>query len=288
MRAVECESDHHTRLDAHGPRAVGWNAMRIPIYQVDAFTAELFSGNPAAVCPLERWLDDRTLQSIAAENNLSETAYMVRRGDGFDLRWFTPTIEVALCGHATLASAFVVFHHVGHAGSSVVFHTRRSGNLEVTRCDDLLTMDFPSRPVRSPAGALAIGEVLGVPADEVFDSEEDLLVVLRDEASVRRVCPDFAAMATLPKRGVIVTARGTDCDFVSRFFAPAAGIPEDPVTGSAHCVLAPFWSSRLGKTRLHARQVSKRGGELFCEARGERVLISGRAVLYLQGSVDLP
>lgn len=261
--------------------------MDIPLYQVDAFTAKVFSGNPAAVCLLAGWLDDARLQAIAAENNLSETAFLVPDGDGFELRWFTPATEVALCGHATLASAFVLFACRNWRAPDIPFRTRRSGTLRVTRDEDLIVMDFPAIPTvpLPPSDGLACA--LGVPPAEVHTAGEDILVLLEDERQVRELRPDISALAAIACRGVIVTARGEGCDFVSRFFAPRVGVPEDPVTGSAHCALTPFWSRRLGKSALHARQVSARGGELFCRDRGARVGIAGRAVLYLEGTITV-
>lgn len=259
--------------------------MNLPLYQVDAFTAEIFAGNPAAVCLLEEWPDDCLLQAIAAENNLSETAFLVRNKSGFELRWFTPVTEVALCGHATLASAFVLFSCRQWPEPSVRFMTRQSGTLTVTRQGDLLEMDFPARPAHRRAAPAGLAEALGVTPCEVLDSAEDLLVLVESEAVVRAVRPDFAALARIECRGVIVTAPGEGCDFVSRFFAPRVGIAEDPVTGSAHCVLTPYWAAVLGRDRLQARQVSQRGGELFCRNAGDRVAISGRAVLYLTGTI---
>ena len=261
--------------------------MNIPFYHVDAFTSRVFAGNPAGVCILERWPDDADLQAIAAENNLSETAFLLPDGGGWELRWFTPTTEVALCGHATLAAAFVLFHRRGVTEPALRFRTRHSGGLTVRREGDLLTLDFPARPVLGAVGAGELETALGLLPLEAHTSAEDLLAVLESERMVRRLEPDIAALAALPCRGVIVTARGEGCDFVSRFFAPRVGITEDPVTGSAHCVLAPYWAGVLGKERLHALQVSRRGGELFCENLGERVAISGRAALYLEGSIVL-
>ena len=261
--------------------------MKIPIYQVDAFTSEVFSANPAAVCLLDTWIDDHQLQSIATENNLSETAFLVRNDDGFDLRWFTPTTEVALCGHATLASAFVLFSYQRYPAENITFQTRQSGKLIVVNRGDLLEMDFPSRPVHpipSPAG---LTKALGVVPEKIFGSAEDLLVVLDSEKTVRKVQPDFVALARVECRGIIITARGNQSDFVSRFFAPRVGIPEDPVTGYSHCVLIPYWAGVLGKKDLHAFQVSKRGGELFCTHAGERVKISGKATLYMQGAITI-
>ena len=225
--------------------------MRLPIYQVDAFTSEVFSGNPAAVCLLDRWIDDATLQAVAAENNLSETAFLVCLAQGFGLRWFTPVIEVALCGHATLASAFVLFTCRKWPEESIRFQTRKSGELVVTRRNDLLEMDFPARPASVQSPPAGLKEALGVTPREILGSAEDLLVVLDSEKTVREVQPDFGALNRVPCRGTIITARGDRSDFVSRFFAPRVGVPEDPVTGSAHCVLTPYWSGVLGKKDLH-------------------------------------
>jgi PhzF family phenazine biosynthesis protein len=262
--------------------------MKLPLYQVDAFASELFSGNPAAVCPLDKWLDDRTLQAIAAENNLSETAFFVRSGAGFELRWFTPLIEVALCGHATLASAYVLFNVLSRPQDLISFQTRKSGILTVTRRGELIEMDFPARPPNPMEEPRELKEALGATPQQVLGSEEDLLVILADERSVTELKPDFTALSKIERQGVIVSAEGERSDFVSRFFAPLVGIPEDPVTGSAHCVLVPYWSRILGKQDLHALQVSRRGGELFCRDRGERVSIAGKAVLYLEGSITIP
>lgn len=259
--------------------------MRIPIHQVDAFTSQLFRGNPAAVCPLESWLDDATLQSIATENNLSETAFFVGKAGEYEIRWMTPMQEVDLCGHATLAAAFVLFGDAEKGRDEVVFRSR-SGELRVRREKDLLTLDFPSRPPQPMTASedLLIG--LGRPPREVW-AARDYLAVFETEDEVRTLAPDFGRLAQVDRFAVIATAPGTRVDFVSRFFAPGLGIPEDPVTGSAHCTLVPFWSRRLGKKNLHALQVSPRGGELFCEDRGDRVAISGRAVRYLQGTIEL-
>jgi PhzF family phenazine biosynthesis protein len=261
--------------------------MKIPIYQIDAFTSAVFSGNPAAVCMLDAWIDDRRLQSIAAENNLSETAYLVQNENGFDLRWFTPVTEVGLCGHATLASAFVQFACRKWDSDTIRFQTRQSGQLMVTRQDDLFEMDFPARSAYPRTPPEGLSQALGVTPQRVFGSAEDLLVILENEKAVMEVQPDFAALAQMDCRGMIVTAQGDRCDFVSRFFAPSVGIPEDPVTGSAHCVLIPHWAAVLGKKKLYALQVSKRGGELFCRLAGERVRISGRAALYLEGTITI-
>jgi PhzF family phenazine biosynthesis protein len=258
----------------------------IPIYQVDAFTLGPFSGNPAAVCPLDDWLDDATLQSIAAENNLSETAFIVPNDSGYHLRWFTPAIEVDLCGHATLAAAYVVLNHLQPGLDSIAFETM-SGTLTVSRDRDRLSMDFPAR-APTPADLLqSLTDALGAAPSEVHLSR-DVLAVFDDEATVRRLVPDQGKLLALEEGlGVIASARGDDVDFVSRFFVPKAGIAEDPVTGSAHCTLVPFWAERLGKSKLVAHQVSARGGELHCEHRGDRVIISGHCHLFLTGTIHL-
>jgi predicted PhzF superfamily epimerase YddE/YHI9 len=255
--------------------------MSIPYYQVDAFTGNLFAGNPAGVAILVEWLTDEVMQSIAAENNLAETAFVVPRGDCFDLRWFTPEIEMDLCGHATLAAAHVLFEHLGYRSVSVEFQTR-SGLLAVTRTESLLTLDFPSRPAAACEMPDGLVEGLGAKPLEVFKAR-DYLAVFEREADVLALQPRMDVLAKLPCLGVIATAPGDTCDFVSRFFAPGAGVPEDPVTGSAHCTLIPYWSQRLNRYQLRALQVSKRGGELYCAERGERVGISGRAITYSTG-----
>ena len=260
--------------------------MPIPIYQVDAFTSHLFAGNPAAVCILNSWLSAETMQSIAAENNLSETAFIVHRDSGYDLRWFTPMVEVDLCGHATLAAGYVVLHYLEPERDSVSFETL-SGTLTVGRDGDLLSMDFPSRapkPITIPA---LLSDALGKAPAEVHLSR-DLLALYDDEASIQALTPDFEKLAAIEEgMGIIVTAKGDEVDFVSRFFAPKAGVSEDPVTGSAHCTLVPFWSERLGRSELSARQVSERGGGLQCELLGERVKISGQCALFLKGSIEI-
>ena len=260
--------------------------MTIPVYQVDAFTLGPFSGNPAAVCPLDAWLDDATMQNIAAENNLAETAFIVPSEIGYDLRWFTPAIEVDLCGHATLAAGYVVLNHLRGDLDAVTFESV-SGPLIVTRDGERLSMDFPARPPAPMADSEALSDALGEAPAEVQLSR-DILAVYDDEASVRRLAPDQAKLRALEEGlGVIVSARGESVDFVSRFFAPKAGIAEDPVTGSAHCTLVPYWSERLGKSELVAHQVSPRGGELLCEHRDDRVIMSGRCTLFLTGSIHL-
>jgi predicted PhzF superfamily epimerase YddE/YHI9 len=261
--------------------------MRLPMYQVDAFTDSLFGGNPAAVCPLDAWLSDATMQAIAAENNLAETAFFVRDGGDYALRWFTPTVEVDLCGHATLASGYVVFSFLEPQRDSVSFHTLKAGTLTVSRRGDVLVMDFPSRPPQPcepPAGLLA---ALGGKPREVLGAR-DCLVVYDTAAEVAALKPDLVALGKVDCWAAIVTAPGDNgIDFVSRFFAPAQGVPEDPVTGSAHCTLVPYWAKRLGKTELEARQVSRRGGALRCALKGDRVSIGGKAVTYLEGSISV-
>lgn len=261
--------------------------MDIPIYQVDAFSRVAFSGNPAAVCPLTEWLPSDVLQSIAAENNLSETAFFVPRGDdGYDLRWFTPGCEVDLCGHATLASAHVVFEELGSTATVLRFSTK-SGELRVRRDGERLSMDFPSRPPEKTEVHPDLLPALGGDPVAVL-AARDYLVRYRSRREVEGLSPAFEGLLGIDKFAVIVTAPGNgDCDFVSRFFAPAKGIPEDPVTGSAHCSLVPYWASELGKTELHARQVSRRGGELFCKLRGDRIELSGHAALFLRGRITV-
>ena len=255
-----------------------------PIYQVDAFTDKLFQGNPAAVCLLESWPSDDILQGIAQENNLSETAFLVNNDQGFDIRWFTPAVEVDLCGHATLASAHVLFTIRKSDQKSIVFNSK-SGVLEVVNNEDYLTMDFPADIPAVEPQMPGLLEALGLSDGNIFRGKTDLMVVLENQEDVINVSPDFSHLKQLPVRGVIVTAPGNDTDFVSRFFAPASGIDEDPVTGSAHCTLTPYWSERLGKTKLTARQISSRMGELSCELAGNRVKLSGTAVTYLTGII---
>jgi len=260
--------------------------MRIPVYQVDAFTSRLFAGNPAAVCPLEAWLPDATMQSIAAENNLADTAFYVRNGSGYDLRWFTPSVEVDLCGHATLASAHVIFTVRRETTESRISFQSKSGELTVERHGDRYALDFPSRPAAEVAIHAGLVDALGAKPSLILGAR-DYLCVFDSEEDVRALRPNMEKLAATDRFAVIATAPGDDCDFVSRFFAPAMGVPEDPVTGSAHCTLIPYWSKRLGKKILHARQVSSRGGELYCEDRGDRVTIAGNAVTYLEGWIEL-
>jgi PhzF family phenazine biosynthesis protein len=261
--------------------------MRIPIYQLDAFTDRVFAGNPAAVCPLTYWLPDDKLQAIAAENNLSETAFFVPEGEGYALRWFTPTTEVDLCGHATLASAEIVFRFLRPLLSTVQFYTRAAGTLSVTRGEDRLVMDFPARPAEPVTAPPCLAAALGIRPREIL-AARDYLVLLDDAASLRAVSPDFAVLKALDRFAVIVTAPGEgEADFVSRFFAPKQGVDEDPATGSAHSTLVPYWAKRLGRTALTGHQLSRRGAVFYCEDKGERVAIAGRTVLYLEGFITV-
>lgn len=259
--------------------------MRIPLYQVDAFTDHLFGGNPAAVCPLEEWLSADQMQAIAAENNLAETAFFVANGSGFDLRWFTPALEVDLCGHATLASAHVLYQHLAYKADQIRFFTR-SGELLVERQQTGYRMDFPSQPpIRQGVPSQLLSALELESAAYIGHSVNYYFVALADEKSVRAVNPDMRALAKLEKIGVMVSAPGDSVDFVSRFFAPKAGIDEDPVTGSAHCALIPYWGQILEKQSLTAWQISPRKGVLNCEWQGERVWIGGQAVTYLEGQI---
>lgn len=258
--------------------------MKIRQYQVDAFAARVFEGNPAAVCPLDHWLDDGLLQSIAEENNLSETAFFVPSATGFELRWFTPVAEVDLCGHATLAAAHVIFAELGYAEPCITFQTR-SGDLLVTREGRRLKMDFPACPAAPSEIPELLARGLGLQPVEVLVAD-DYMAVFESEQIVRSIRPDQALLAQLDLRGIIITAPGTEADFVSRFFAPKFGIPEDPVTGSAHCALAPYWARRLYKTVLNARQVSRRGGNLTCAVNGDRVELYGEAVTFMVAEIS--
>lgn len=261
--------------------------MRAPIFQIDAFATRRFAGNPAAVMPLDRFLDDATMQAIAAENNLAETAFLVPDGGDYRLRWFTPVMEVPLCGHATLASAAVVMERLEPGRSVVVFHSA-SGPLTVRRTNAGYVMDFPARPSELIATPPGLAEALGVVPIEVFINTFNYMVVLESPEVLRGLAPDMTALARLDRLGVIVTAPGDGAfDFVSRYFAPAKGIPEDPVTGAAHCMLAPYWTKRLSKTAFRAFQASRRGGEVNCRLVGGRVELEGSCVFYLQGEVEI-
>jgi PhzF family phenazine biosynthesis protein len=259
--------------------------MKIPLYVIDAFTRRVFGGNPAAVCPLEDWPSDEVMQKIGQENNLSETAFFVREAEGaYRLRWFTPTVEVDLCGHATLASAFVIFNFLDTSAASVTFNSK-SGPLSVAREGERLTLDFPARPAAPSEAPAALLEALRARPREVLRSSVDYVAVYESEEEVRALTPDMTLLAGLGTQGVIVTAPGRESDCASRYFAPAAGIPEDPATGAAHCTLTPYWAARLSKREIHALQVSARVGELFCVEAGDRTKISGSAVRYSEGNL---
>jgi PhzF family phenazine biosynthesis protein len=259
--------------------------MKLPIYQADAFTSELFGGNPAAVCPLDEWLPDAVMQKIAAENNLAETAFFVKTTEGYKLRWFTPVLEIDLCGHATLASAHIIYTELGHDESHINFETVKSGTLTVGRAGDKYIMDFPSRPPIPIELPLGLAEALSEKLPESVYRSRDYFLVYEKEADIVDMSPDYYTLSKFDTVGIIVTAPGNKVDFVSRFFAPSAGINEDPVTGSAHCNLIPYWAHRLGKDQLHAYQLSARKGELWCENSGDRVFISGNVVTYLKGEI---
>jgi PhzF family phenazine biosynthesis protein len=261
--------------------------MTTPIFQADAFTSQLFGGNPAAVCPLQEWLPDEVMQKIAVENNLAETAFFVKTEGGYGLRWFTPEYEIDLCGHATLASAHILFTELGYAEDAINFETIKAGVLTVTRDGDKYTMDFPSRPPIHIEAPIGLVEALGPKEPVGIYRSRDYFLEYESEDDIAEMAPDFFALSKMDTVGVIVTAPGKNVDFVSRFFAPGAGIPEDPVTGSAHCNLIPYWAKKLGKDKLHALQISPRKGELWCELKGDRVLMSGKAVTYLRGEILL-
>lgn len=257
----------------------------IKIYQVDAFTGSLFSGNPAAVCLLNDWLEDKKLQSIAAENNLAETAFVIQQDDFFEIRWFTPTLEVDLCGHATLAAAYVIFNCLNYKALEIVFQSPRSGILKVTQQNGILYLDFPTDSLESRTNFNQMKDCLGVLPVEIYKGKTDFIAIVDSEAVVLSIIPDYTEIAGLNARGLIVTSKGTKVDFVSRFFAPQSGINEDPVTGSAHTSLIPLWSEKLGKNEMTAAQLSKRGGKLICIHKGERCMIGGQARLYMTGEI---
>ncbi len=259
--------------------------MKLLMYQVDAFAETIFSGNPAAVIPLDEWLDDAVMQQIAGENNLSETAFFVWEGDGYAIRWFTPTTEVDLCGHATLASAHVLFEYL-EPGTEKVRFGSKSGVLVVTKTGDGLSLDFPSQPPETVKITKAHEEALGFKPLELL-ANEDYIAVMPDEKSVREYQPDFVKLKAFDKRGIMITAKGEKDDFVCRFFAPGYGIDEDPVTGSAYTQLIPYWSKKFGKKAMQASQLSRRGGKVSCRDNGERVKIGGKAVLYLRGEIEV-
>ncbi len=257
------------------------------IFQVDAFTSTLYTGNPAAVCPLEYWLDDTVMQLIARENNLSETAFIVPDGKDYQIRWFTPNTEVDLCGHATLASAFVLFELLGYQEQEIIFKSK-SGSLTVKKQDNLLQMDFPRLPFTRIEPNSELIEALGMIPDEVYQSKFDVLCIFNDAMLIKQAKPDLNALANMSCRGIILSAPGTESDVYSRCFYPGCDVPEDPVTGSAHCVIAPYWCARLNKKKIHACQGGSRQGELWCEVNQDRVILSGYSQLYLQGEICVP
>lgn len=259
---------------------------KLKLYQVDAFANKLFSGNPAAVCPLEYWLSDELMQSIASENNLSETAFFVKMGEKYQIRWFTPNAEVELCGHATLASAFVIFNYLNHSSSSILFESK-SGELRVNRQENILQLDFPALSYKAFEPPEALIQYLTVTPDEVYQSAFDLLCVFKDETVVQNAKPNLQALAELNYRGFIFTSLSKRADVYSRCFYPGCDVPEDPVTGSAHCVIAPFWCHRLNQTSIRAIQGLKRQGEIHCQIKEDRVLLSGSCHLYLEGIIHL-
>ncbi len=260
--------------------------MNLSIYQVDAFTDKLFAGNPAAVCPLSEWLADELMLKIAAENNLAETAFFVKKDDVYEIRWFTPTVEVNLCGHATLASAHVIFNCLNLEEKEVKFYSHRSGDLSVEKQGDRLILDFPRYSVNEIEIDAQLIEAVGKRPLQTWETQGNMVMMLfENESDIADIAPDMSALKKIPFDEVIVTAKGDSADFVSRMFAPRIGIPEDPVTGAIHCSLIPFWAEKLGKTELFARQISARGGELFCELSGDRVKIGGNATLYLKGEI---
>lgn len=261
-------------------------SMKLPIYQIDAFTDTLFKGNPAAVCPLDTWLPDLTMQKIASENNLAETAFFVKEGDVFNIRWFTPSVEVELCGHATIASVHVLKNHL-NSNSNFFSFKSKSGVLTVEVKEDLYVLNFPSDKIEKVNVAQEFVEGLGAIPSESFKGKTDYLLVFDSEDQIKQFQPDWGLIAQVKARGVCVTAKGNDCDFVSRFFAPQLGINEDPVTGSAHTTLISYWSRKTGKSDFIARQVSERGGVLYCKNLGERVEIGGNAVSYLEGTITI-
>ncbi len=261
--------------------------MKLKIYQVDAFTDKIFSGNPAAVCPLESWLPDSVMQNIALENNLAETAFYVKQGNEYLIRWFTPTVEVDLCGHATLATAHVLYQHEGYSGDEIIFNSPRSGVLKVYRNENLLTLDFPTDTLSKIQWFNEMNAGFNLIPLEGYKGKTDYLLVFENEEQIKNIQPNYPVIATWKVRGVIVTAKGKEVDFVSRFFAPQSGVNEDPVTGSAHTTLTPYWAEKLGKTELSAIQLSNRKGYLTCKYMGDRVHISGQAKTYLIGEIKL-
>lgn len=261
--------------------------MKIKMYQIDAFASNLFSGNPAAVCILDSWLDDTVMQNIAMENNLSETAFAVKDNDQYLIRWFTPIFEVNLCGHATLATAYVLFSYFEKNSTKINFHSSRSGPLSVTKNNELLTLDFPKDTIIPITPSKEMIVALGAVPSKGFEGRDDFMMVYDSQDQIESISPDFSKLSRLGRRGVIVTAPGNTVDFVSRFFAPQCGVDEDPVTGSAHTTLVPYWAKQLDKKTLSAQQLSKRGGQLQCELHDDRVKICGKAVQYMVGEISL-
>jgi len=261
--------------------------MKIPIYQVDAFTSEVFSGNPAAVCILDCWLDEPTMQLIAAENNLAETAFVVKEGKDYAIRWFTPKTEVDLCGHATLAAAHVLFKYYNYKSSTIKFDTKESGILIVRKDRKKIVLDFPADQIEKVATPELLVKALGCKPIETYKGKTDYMLIFDAQSTIELLKPDFRILSMIKARGFIVSARGEIVDFVSRFFAPQVGIDEDPVTGSAHTTLTPYWANKLNKTTLKAQQLSKRKGELECVWDGDRVKISGNAVTYMIGEIEV-
>ena len=262
-------------------------SKKINLYQVDAFTDKVFAGNPAAVCILDQWLPDEIMQNIGAENNLAETAFVVKRENDYEIRWFTPAIEVALCGHATLASAHVLFNYYKQTTDTIRFFSRHSGNLSVSRKDELLTLDFPSDALEKVDPPRDILRAFNIEPNEIFKGRTDYMLVYNNQKEIEQMDPDMGILKKTEARGIIITAPGEKVDFVSRFFAPGSGIDEDPVTGSAHTTLTPFWSRKLNKNILQAKQLSKRGGDLVCEMVDDRVKITGKALTYLIGEIQI-
>ena len=259
--------------------------MSQKIYQIDAFAEKLFTGNPAAVCPLEKWIDDETMQKIAAENNLAETAFTVPVENGFEIRWFTPTVEVDLCGHATLASAFVLINFEGFTEDKINFFSKNSGTLTVTKNGDLFTLNFPSDSLQKVENLSQFKNCFAHQPIEAYQGKTDYLLIFENENQIVNIKPNFSEIAKINARGIIVSSKSENYDFVSRFFGPNCGVNEDPVTGSAHTTLTPFWAEKLGKTKLTAKQISKRGGVLECELKNDRILISGKCKTYLKGEI---
>ena len=260
--------------------------MKILIYQVDAFADKVFSGNPAAVCPLDKWLPTETMQAIAEENNLSETAFFLPNGNNYDIRWFTPKAEIGLAGHPTLATAHMIFTELEPDRRRVIFNTHLGDTLEVVLKDDILTMDFPAWQLTPAEGIDQLAFALGA-RPKTFLNARDGFAVFDRQSDVQALVPDMRKLCAMKYLGIIATAPGDNVDFVSRFFAPAHGIPEDPVTGSAHCELIPYWAKRLGKTELSSRQISQRGGHIYCSYSGDRVKIGGKAVTYMRGEIEI-